>query len=459
MVTATQTLNFVFSEKHMNYMRGCRKCQINVAEGAVRAGKTVDNVFAFSYELETTPDRIHLASGSTMANAKLNIGDCNGFGLEGQFRGRCHWGKYKDNEALYVNTVAGQKIVIFAGAALANSFKKIRGNSYGMWIATEINLHHSSFIEEAFNRQLAAKHIKVFWDLNPSHPKHEIYTRYIDRYAGKQAKGEFPPGYNYQHFTIFDNATLPPGRIEEIISRYESGSIWYIRDIEGKRTIAEGLIYRSIATAVAQCENRFRIAKAKVQELARQDRLMQIVIGIDFGGNGSGHAFVATAITEGYESLIALRSERYLEGSIDPLTGHTLQDIDPEVLSELFLRFYRQIIADYGYVTRVYADNAETVLIKGLRTAMNDAEYGDIGVNLAWKRRINDRIFATTSLAAQGRLWITEDCATLEEALSMAVWDQKNIELKRLDDGTSDIDSLDAFEYTFERDIERLNRQ
>lgn len=459
MVTATQTLNFLFSEKHLAYMRGCRRCQINVAEGAVRAGKTVDNAFAFAYELETTPDRIHLASGSTMANAKLNIGDCNGFGLEGQFRGRCHWGKYKDNEALYVNTATGQKIVIFAGAALANSFKKIRGNSYGMWIATEINLHHSSFIEEAFNRQLAAKHIKVFWDLNPSHPKHEIYTRYIDRYAEKQAAGDFPPGYNYQHFTIYDNATLPSGRIEEIVSRYDAGSIWYIRDIEGKRTIAEGLIYRSIATAVAQTTNRFRKPKAEVQKLARQDRFLQIVIGVDFGGNGSGHSFVATAITDGYEDLIALRSERYLEGGIDPLTGHRLQDIDPRVLSELFLRFYRQIVSDYGYVTRVYADSAETVLIKGLRTAMNEADYGDVGVNLAWKRRINDRIFATTSLAAQGRIWFTEDCATLEEALSMAVWNQKHIDLERLDDGSSDIDSLDAFEYTFERDIERMNCQ
>ena len=77
----------------------CRECSYNVAEGAVRAGKTVDNVFAFAHELKTTPDRIHLATGSTMANAKLNIGDCNGMGLEWIFRGQCHWGKYKDNEA------------------------------------------------------------------------------------------------------------------------------------------------------------------------------------------------------------------------------------------------------------------------------------------------------------------------------------------------------------------------
>ena len=250
MITSTKTLTFKFGEKHLNYMRRCRDCQINVAEGAVRAGKTVDNVFAFAYELEWTPDKLHIASGSTMGNAKLNIGDCNGYGLEGLFRGRCRWGKYKGNEALIVRTATGEKVVLFAGAELANSYMKIRGNSYGMWIATEINLHHNTFIEEAFNRQLAAKHIKVFWDLNPSNPRHEIYTKFIDNYDKKQKAGEFPAGYNYEHFTIFDNATLPPGRIEEIISRYDQNSVWYIRDILGKRTVAEGRIYDCFDTAL-----------------------------------------------------------------------------------------------------------------------------------------------------------------------------------------------------------------
>ncbi len=85
--------------------------------GAVRAGKTVDNVYAFAHELKTTPDKIHLATGSTSANAKLNIGDANGFGLEYIFRGQSHWGKYKGNECLYIkgpDTNYKQKIVIFA---------------------------------------------------------------------------------------------------------------------------------------------------------------------------------------------------------------------------------------------------------------------------------------------------------------------------------------------------------
>ena len=171
-----------------------------------------------------------------MANAKMNIGDCNGMGLEWIFRGQSHWGKYKDNEALFVKGPAThykQKIVIFAGGAKEDSYKKIRGNSYGMWIATEINLHHDNTIKEAFNRQLAAKRLKVFWDLNPDNPRAAIYSEYIDRYQKQEEEGNFPGGYNYMHCTIYDNINITEERLHEIESRYDVNSIWYMRDIKG----------------------------------------------------------------------------------------------------------------------------------------------------------------------------------------------------------------------------------
>ncbi|GLB30993.1 phage terminase large subunit [Lacrimispora amygdalina] len=250
--TRKKTIPFNFSEKHKEYIRKCAKSAYNVAEGAVRAGKTVDNVFAFAHELKTAPDRIHLATGSTVGNAKLNIGDANGFGLEWIFRGQCHWGKYKDNEALFVkgpDTEGKQKIIIFAGAAKEDSFKKIRGNSYGMWIATEINLHHDNTIKEAFNRQLAAKRLKVFWDLNPDNPNAPIYREYIDKYQAQEESGNFPGGYNYMHCTIYDNINITQERLRAIESRYDVNSIWYQRDIKGMRLVVEGLIYTVFNTA------------------------------------------------------------------------------------------------------------------------------------------------------------------------------------------------------------------
>lgn len=456
-----KTIPFNFGEEHKEYIRHCRDNTFNILEGAVRSGKTVDNVFAFAHELKTAPDRIHLATGSTIANAKLNIGDANGFGLEYIFRGQCRWGKYKDNEALFIkgpDTNERLRIVIFAGGAKADSYKKIRGNSYGMWIATEINLHHDNTIKEAFNRQLAAKRRKIFWDLNPEHPKAPIYAKYLDVYQKKAKEGTLLGGYNYRHFNIFQNINIPKERLDEIISQYEPGSIWYIRDIEGKRSIAEGLIYVRLATAIAADSDTFFMSKADVQALIKKGEIAEITVGVDFGGNGSGHAFVATAKTVNYGSLIVLKSRRYTEGMIDPDTGQRLSDIDPDTLAEFFLKFVLSVISDYGSVAKIYADSAEQVLMRGLRMKLLKNDLGNIRVVNALKSKITGRIFATVMLAAESRLFYTEDCETWKEAISMAVWNPKTLDLERLDDGSSDIDTLDGFEYTFERDIKKFTR-
>ena len=101
-VKKKKTIPFKFGQKHMDYIYACQFNTYNILEGAVRSGKTIDNVYAFAHELKTCPDKIHLATGSTMANAKLNIGDANGFGLEYIFRGQCRWSKYKDNDCLRI---------------------------------------------------------------------------------------------------------------------------------------------------------------------------------------------------------------------------------------------------------------------------------------------------------------------------------------------------------------------
>lgn len=452
-----KTLPFAFSAKHVEYIRRCAANQINVAEGAVRAGKTVDNVFAFAHELKTTPDKIHLATGSTAANAKLNIGDANGFGLEHIFRGQSRWGKYKGNDCLTIkgpDTGYRTRIVIFAGGALASSFKKIRGNSYGMWIATEINLHHDNTIKEAFNRQLAAKRRKIFWDLNPDHPHAPIYTDYIDKYSTQQQEGKLLGGYNYEHFTIWDNATVSEQRRREIISQYDPHSIWYRRDIEGKRCAAEGVIYGTFVRETLAKSNAFKISREELQErlkLPERDPrnigFIKINVGVDFGGNGSGHALVATGLSEGYNTLFALASE-----------WHKAKDTDATALCELFVNFVRRILAVYGRIDDVFCDSAEQTLINTLRTALNEAGLGFIRIRNAWKTEINDRIFAFDMLTQQRRFfYVATECDSLTDAICSAVWNPKSaIKNERLDDGTSDIDTMDAFEYCFERDSARL---
>ena len=95
--------------------------------------------------------------------------------------------------------------------------------------------------------------------------------------------------------------------------------------------------------------------------------------------------------------------------------------------------------------------------VRSLRLALKPL---GIVVKNSLKREINDRIRATTMLMGGGRFkLVAEECNSLVNAFKGAVWNDKIIgKEERLDDGTSDIDTLDAFEYSFERYIPQLIR-
>ena len=424
-----------FSAKHRAYIRAALKNRMCVAEGAIRSGKTIDHCIIAAAFLEDAPDRFHLASGSTIANAKLNIGVCNGFGLENLFRGRCRWGKYRDNEALFIRTRTGEKVVIFAGGAKADSYKRILGNSYGLWIATEINEHYdcpdsrSSFIKVAAGRQIAAAKPFTLWDLNPCNPRAGIYEEYIDKYRERGLAG----GYLYERFTIRDNATITPERMAEIESQYDLESVWYRRDILGERAVAEGLIYQQFADA----PERF-----VVDDLPGGDAIRNVVIGVDFGGGTSAHAFCAVGYT--MRGALAVLDEYYERRALSPTQ-----------LAEAFVDFLRRCRGRW-VVSDVWCDSAEQTLINGLRGACAAAGLG-ASIGNAMKRPINDRIRATCILMGAGRFFVARGCGHTIDALKGALWDgRKATEDVRLDDGTTNVDSLDAMEYAFEREIPGL---
>ena len=62
---------------------------------------------------------------------------------------------------------------------------------------------------------------------------------------------------------------------------------------------------------------------------------------------------------------------------------------------------------------------------------------------------IIDRIRLVVKLIGTGRFWVLEDAKTVINALCNALWNSKKSD-ERLDDGTTDIDTLDALEYAIE---------
>ena len=436
---------YQFGDKHKAYMRRALTCTMNVAEGAVRSGKTVDNIFVFAHLLETTPDRLHLATGATGGTAKVTLGDCGGFGLEAIFRGRSRWHSYKGCDAMTVSTPTGEKTVLFIGGKNADAYKHIRGLSIGMWLATEINLHHPTFIREAFSRQLAASERRIFWDLNPDTPAAPIYRDYLDRYAAMTTSGQLSPHFfNHERFTIFDNAAISPERLSEIIAQYEPGSLWYRRDIEGQRCAAEGMIY----TRYADSPDAFSVSREQVPPLSFAS------VGVDFGGTRSKTTFVCVGFTPGYTQMYVL-GEAVLGGKVS-------DDITSEDVSAAAEDFLIRMHGIYPTVPirYLFCDSEAQYLIHGLHRALRASSHPYIrAVSLqnARKLPIAERIACEVSLFASDRIRLVRgETEQLSAGLCGAVWDPSKEGDVRLDNFTSDIDILDAFEYAFEGFMKKI---
>jgi hypothetical protein len=415
-----------------------------VAEGAIRSGKTIDHcIIAMNY-LEQCPDRFHLASGPTVANAKMNIGDCNGFGLEHLFRNRCRWGKFKNNEALYVLTKTGEKIIIFVGGGKADSFKSVLGNSYGLWIATEVNEHYdcedsrTSFVKVAMGRQAAAQWPLTLWDLNPCHPEDTIYEWYIDPYAESMIGG-----YLHEKFVMADNLSISKERQAEIASQYTVGSVWYRRDILGERVAAEGLIYQQFADN----EEKYLIDLDSDEGKKYLRDVDFVSIGVDFGGTKSLTTFVASAIHRNFSKLTILA-----DGNIKGKKG----DIDADRLCTEFVAFVQRLKEEfpYLYIKYVWADSEAQYLINSLRNAIR-RHFPGLEIGDSAKYRIVDRIIAGNTLLNTGRMKVAKGCKLVRGGLRSAMWDKKKPDT-RLDNFSTDIDILDGSEYSWERFMPRL---
>lgn len=231
-----------FSQNQMRFFWNCFDHWFNVAEGGKRGGKNVLITMAYCTILEKHPSRIHLIAGVSTATARLNILDCDGFGLKNYFEGRCREGTYQNRDCLYIQTSTGEKVVLVSGGGKAGDEKLIKGNTYGTAYITEANECSETFIKEVFDRTLSSPDRKVFHDLNPKAEGHWYYKTILDFHEAKQRENP-AYGLNYGHFTIADNMSISDEQLRAVLATYDRKSIWYARDILGQRRAAEGLIY------------------------------------------------------------------------------------------------------------------------------------------------------------------------------------------------------------------------
>ena len=417
----------------------------NIKSGAVRSGKSyVDTAFV-------VPFRIRERTGKPGLNVVLGVS-----------KSSIERNVLQPMREIYTDKLIGQinsqnvaricgEEVYCLGAEKVSQVAKIQGSSIKYCYGDEVAKWNKEVFQMLKSR-LDKPYSCFDGSCNPEHPTHWL----------KEFLDNDKLDIYLQRYTIFDNPFLPVEFVEQLCKEYE-GTIYYDRLILGLWKRAEGAIYKRFADNPEKfrCEVVEELADDSGRKQFKKSDIVSIEIGLDFGGNQSGHAFVARGYTDNYRDVIGIMSKRIMAKDAD-------KDIDSNMLDQLFCDFVQEVIDRYGVIVKhgdyveycnvesVYYDNAETVLGNSIRNEV-EKKFPWIVVRKAKKASIIDRIRCTVRLMGAGRFWITEDCKSLQTALSDAVWN-KDVKDKdeRLDDGSTDIDSLDAFEYTIERDMREL---
>jgi PBSX family phage terminase large subunit len=404
------------------YDRRFLDCKGIIADGAVRTGKTVCMAAAFIlWSMRSFSNANFGICGKTIRSAQRNILRP----LE-EIRDitKIYSLVYKSSESLLVVTEKAtrreNRFYIFGGRD-DSSYMLIQGITLSGVMFDEAALMPESFIEQAVARTLSVADAKLWFNCNPDSAHSYFYKNWIEKCREKRLLR--------LSLLMQDNPVLTPAQIADAESMYSG--VFRDRYIYGKWVNAEGIIYREFADNPA----RYLFEKdGKGKAGGNAGDIIYGNIGVDFGGNGSAHAAIFAGFGRGY-SRIAVLDELYIKEVITPAR------LEAEIAA-FVLR-----CKESGIIIReMYCDSAEQVLIKGLRQTLQKERIG-IEVKNARKGSILDRIAFENLLFSKNKLTIAETCVHLIDAFSSAVWDDSG---KRLDNGATNIDSLDALEYALE---------
>lgn len=264
--------------------------------------------------------------------------------------------------------------------------------------------------------------------LNPENKNHWLKKDFLDVIEEKGLD------VYTQYYTIFDNSFLPKDFVENLCKEYK-GTVYYNRLILGQWCDAEGLIFQQIAID----DERFITTTIQYNSI--------ISIGIDWGGNKSKHSITATKISRNFKSVQVLKS------STMKATGTNTKQVFRWIIN-----FIKEIQDKYGTVSFIFADSAEQVLNNSLNGELRANEI-NLVVQDSLKIEIKNRIELWNRLLNLDKIsFIEGQCQTLIEALQTALYDEKAKDDRWIDDGeTSDIDSLDSFNYSFEYWFEEIS--
>lgn len=386
-----------------------------ICDGSIRSGKTLPMSVSFIlWAFATFEDEAFALCGKTVGAFRRNV-------LKKYIKPIMPSLGYeitekRDENALVIRHAGRSNTFYIFGGRDERAQDSVQGATLAGALFDEVALMPESFVNQVIAR-CSVTGSKYWFNCNPEFPAHWFRQNWILQYKEKRLL--------YLHFTMDDNLSLS----DEVRERYRRlyTGVFYKRFILGLWTAATGVIYQQIAD------------DPESYTIEEVPPLLGVNIGVDFGGTKSAHAFVCTGFTRGYKNVIV--ADEYYHNNL------TDGRLSPAQLEEAFVSFVRSCMKRWR-VLAIYADSAEQTLIEGLQLALIRAGI-PIEVHNARKRPIHERIAFYNAIISQDRFRVFSGCKAVLDAMQEAVY-KEGLTDERLDNGTTNIDSLDALEYSTE---------
>ncbi len=225
---------------------------LNIAEGAVRSGKTWVNLNRFAVHTQLAPPGDMMMVGRTRETVLRNAIAP----LQEMFGTR----RVRYNRGTGVLFV-GDRTVWVVGINDAQAEAKIRGATLAGCYVNEVTVLQEDAFAQLYDRH-SVEGARMFGDTNPDSPYHWLKTKWLDNEA-LTAEDLYA-----LRFALTDNPYLPEGYVRRL--RRSHTGLWHRRMIEGEWVIAEGAVYE-------QWDEAAHVVDAMP---ARPER---VVIGVDYG--------------------------------------------------------------------------------------------------------------------------------------------------------------------------------
>lgn len=363
-----------------------------IAEGAIRAGKTIIMGLSFIlWSMQKSSDINYAICGKTVASTRRNIIEP----LIEMLKQR----KFKvidrktEGKLIVIKNNNKNTYYIFGGKD-EGSASLIQGITLGGVLFDEVALMPRSFVEQAMAR-CSVNGSKYWFNCNPEGPLHWFYVEHILKWKERK--------YIRIHFCLEDNPSLSKERIDNYKSLYTG--IFYKRFILGEWAFANGIVYDMITDEnFYYNSNRESVVPIKIIE-----NDIKPYYGVDFG----------TANPQVY-----LEVYKYVDYAKKEMCFYVENEYYWNSRKKLMQKTPDEYVSDFNNWCKEFS----CLIIDPSATPLKAAhrKYGHNVINA--KNNVEEGIIGLSTLFANKMIKINKDnCPNLCAELGLYRWNEKKL--------------------------------